>query len=360
MAFEVGIADSSEQRAAVQRLRYAIYVEELGRYLAAADHATRLLADPEDEYSWLFYALDGGEVVASTRVTWGGEADFSSRQVEQYSLEPFLAEIPKEMIAVGERTMVRPDHRGSGALDELMALTAAHTEAHDLRVCFGACEPHLLSLYIGMGQQPYADRNINSEEAGYLIPLVSFLPDAEALRGVGDSGDALPAIVQKVVGGGGGAVTSGALATPENVWQVVHGALGELDEVTVTAFADFTPDEEQRCIARSNIIECAVGDRLLKAGGTARNMFVVLEGTLEARDDGRVVGVLAAGEAFGEMAFLLEAPRQFDVYAATAGVRVLSLSEGRLRKMIAEDPVVAAKLLLNLSKMLCVRLIRSN
>src|SRR5437867_4080970 len=54
-----------------------------------------------------------------------------------------------------------------------------------------------------------------------------------------------------------------------------------------------------------NIIECAAGDRVLKEGGAARNIFVVLDGTLEVRDDDRIVGVLSAGEAFGEMAFLL-------------------------------------------------------
>ena len=102
------------------------------------------------------------------------------------------------------------------------------------------------------------------------------------------------------------------------------------------------------------------GDRVLTRGGTVRNIFVVLSGTLEVRnDEGRVINVLRAGDAFGEMAFLLERPRSFDVFSATDGTRVLSLSEGALRKMIAEDATIAAKLLLNLSKMLCVRLIRA-
>jgi CRP-like cAMP-binding protein len=70
--------------------------------------------------------------------------------------------------------------------------------------------------------------------------------------------------------------------------------------------------------------------------------------------------VLSAGDAFGEMAFLLERPRSFDVDAATDRTRILSLSEGALRTMIAEDATIAAKLLLNLSRMLCVKLIRAS
>ena len=95
-------------------------------------------------------------------------------------------------------------------------------------------------------------------------------------------------------------------------------------------------------------------------GGVARNIFVVLHGTLVVRDGDVIVNVLSAGDAFGEIAFLLERPRSFDVDTATDDTRILSLSEGALRKMIAEDATVAAKLLLNLSKMLCVRLIRAH
>ncbi|MCH7596171.1 MAG: hypothetical protein IID35_06385 [Planctomycetes bacterium] len=53
-------------------------------------------------------------------------------------------------------------------------------------------------------------------------------------------------------------------------------------------------------------------------------------------------------------------PRSVDVYAATDDVSVLSLSDGAIRRMINEDPAVAAKVLLNLSRMLCVRLIKAN
>ena len=99
---------------------------------------------------------------------------------------------------------------------------------------------------------------------------------------------------------------------------------------------------------------------MLKKGGVARNIFVVLSGTLEARDEDRVVGVLSTGDVFGEMAFLLERPRTLDIYAASTSARVLSLSESTLRKMIADDPELAAKLLLNLAKMLCVRIITTH
>ncbi len=48
-----------------------------------------------------------------------------------------------------------------------------------------------------------------------------------------------------------------------------------------------------------------------------------------------------------------------DLDAATDDTRILSPSECALRTMIAEEPTIAAKVLLNLSTMLCVRLARA-
>jgi CRP-like cAMP-binding protein len=108
-------------------------------------------------------------------------------------------------------------------------------------------------------------------------------------------------------------------------------------------------------LGKSNIIQCAAGDRVLKKGGVARNLFVVLDGNLEARDGDRLLRVMSAGDVFGEIAFLLEQPRTADVYAAT-DARILSLSESTLRELIAKKPTIAAKLLLNVSKILAMRL----
>ena len=72
----------------------------------------------------------------------------------------------------------------------------------------------------------------------------------------------------------------------------------------------------------------------------------------------RLVRILSPGDIIGELAFLLERPRSMDVYAATDDVRVLSLSESTLRDMIANDPTFAAHLLLNISKILCMRLLK--
>jgi cyclic nucleotide-binding protein len=360
-------AETEEEKLAVYRLRYDVYVEEMGRYRGAADHERRLLVEPEDETARIFYAAPDGEVVATSRLSWGGDAPFSARQIDQYQLEPFLAEVPPEAIVVGERGMVVPRLRGSPTYEQLAATSRRFIQEKRVQLLFGACEPHLLSLYMGRGARPYAKRNINSPEAGYLIPIVNVVEDIAYLRRIGSpvaemaidyGADArIPSCIDRLVTHG--SVMSQRLSSADAYWGEVHRAIGALAEGRTSALEGLSEAEAERCLGHSNIIECNTGDRVLKKGGAARNMFVVLEGTLEARDGDRLLRVMSAGDVFGEIAFLLGQPRSADVYAATDGVRVLSLSEGTIRNLIERDPSVAARLLLNISKILCLRLLQS-
>ncbi len=369
MPYEFGIAESDEERREVFRLRYDVYVEEMGRYQDAADHAERLFREPEDEQSVLFYAREeeSGRVVGTSRLTWGGHEPFPERMVSQYGLEPFLAELPAEALAVGERGMVVPRLRGSDLMMKMMGQSRDWVAERRIQIIFGNCEPHLLNLYLELGHRTYSHDNFNSREAGYLIPILFVPEDVYYLRAIGSpladetrdfGADArVPDIVNRLQRRGS-AVMSRTLTSSASYWSEVYGALDELEQNRLSALDGLEDEEAQVVLEKSNIIECDAGDRVLKKGGVARNMFIVLEGMLEVRDGDAAIAVLGPGDVFGEMAFLLERPRSRDVFAATDGVRILSTSESNLRELIESDAEIAARLLLNVSKMLCFRLLK--
>jgi hypothetical protein len=363
MTVEVFRAQTEQDREELFRFRYGVYVEEMGRYRQTADHRGRRLIEPEDAHSVLYGAREDGQVVGTSRLTLGADG-FSPRQINQYSLGSFLAEVPARLMAVGERLMVAPHLRGWAVASQLREGAREEVEAGGVRLVFGNCEPHLLSMNLSAGGRTYAEHNINSEEAGYLIPLMFLDGDTDGLAAAigsldGDGHPCLPPCIEAALARGD-AVRSASVMAPGEYWAHVQGALERLEEEELHAFAGLDPEERRECIARSNIIECAPGDRVLKEGGSSQNLFLVLDGTLEVRYQGRLVNVLGPGDVFGEMAFLLELPRQSDVYAATPGVRILSLSDGTLHKLMAEEPALAAKLLMNISRMLCGRLIKAN
>ncbi len=350
MGFELFRAESDHDREEIFRFRYSVYVEELGRYRGNADHEGRRLVEPEDGHSAIYGARHNGRLVATARLTFGTDG-FSPRQIDQYSLRPFLADLPVELVSVGERLMVVPELRGSTVAAELRAFEREDARARGIRLIFGCCEPHLLTMNLSAGGRPYAEHNINSEEVGYMIPLVWFEGDPEDLA-------AVPSVQQAL--GRGGAVHAASLMPPETYWAQVEATLEALDREELYAFSGFEQAEVLDCISRSTIIECASGDRVVKEGGSSRNLFLVLSGILLVRHEGRLLNVLGPGDVFGEMAFLLGLPRQTDVYAATPDVKIMSLSEGTLRKLMDEAPPLAAKLLFNIARMLCGRLIKAN
>ncbi len=345
----IQLAQTDEEREAVYRFRYPIYVEEKGFYQGTADHDGRRLVDPEDDRSWIVYAENDGEVVASTRVTWGG-AELSGRQIEQYGMAPFLAELPAECVAVGERVMIAPQWRGTDLLEQLGSAINPLMDEHGVLVMFGCCEPHLISYYCRY-QRPHGERNINSDDA-YLIPLVSFPKGPDALIGMGE-GPELPRCVQSVLDGTG-TVRTPLLCNPDEYRAEMRAALASLD---APVFAQLGDDDIEEITARSSMIRCAEGDRVLKKGGDARNVYVVLSGALEVHDGDHSVAVLLPGEVFGETAYLLHQRRSYDVDALSDDTRILSLSERTLCKLMDDHPAVAAKLMANISRILCRRLI---
>ncbi len=359
-------AETDRDRDAVYRLRYRVYVQEMNRYGSIADHETQRLVEPDDARSRLYLAGDGEEAVGTMRLTWGGDGPFGERHVAQYDLEPFLAEVPPEQIIIGERFMVSKPWRGGELIFRLFRTYLKFVNEKRIQLIFGDCEPHLLNLYQGLGFRTYTRKNVNSPETGYLIPLVMIPHHLDYMRAIAsplgqvlkDFGaearvpDCVPRLLAQ-----GSAVLSQRLVPGETYFRDVRSTLS-LAESNVLLFDGLGEGQVQRCLGKSSVIECRKGDRLIKKGNVAQNMFVVLSGTLEVRDGDTVVAFSGAGDIVGEMAFLLESPRTLDVYAATDDVRVLSLSESVVKKMIQEDPASAATVLLNLSKMLCHKLLR--
>ncbi len=365
MACEIRFAESETERESIFRHRYEIYVEEMDRYRSIADNERRMMIEPEDRFSRFLYARRDGEVVGAMRWTWGGDAPFTKRHIEQYSLQPVLDRVPAEQMIVGERFMISKHLRGSNLLFRMFCRYLEFCNEHRIQLVFGDCEPHLLNLYMGLGFRPYSEENINSTETGYLIPLVLVPEDVSYMREIRSplashlidygADNLIPPSLDDLLAAS--AVKSERLSASDSYWQEVSDAFTLIGHQRTTLFDGLSSDAVQPFLAKSNVIDCKMGDRVLKEGNVAQNMFVVLSGVLEIRHGDEVVAYATQGDVLGEVAFLLHTPRTADVYAATDDTRLLSLSETTVRRHIEEDPEIAARLLLNISKMLCQKLV---
>ena len=83
----------------------------------------------------------------------------------------------------------------------------------------------------------------------------------------------IPACVERIISEGS-AVISRWLVASAAYWGEVHRALSKIKGTRLSALDGFTEEETARCLEKNTILQCAAGDRLLKKGGVARNLFV--------------------------------------------------------------------------------------
>lgn len=86
------------------------------------------------------------------------------------------------------------------------------------------------------------------------------------------------------------------------------------------------------------------GDVLMRAGSTAREMLIVLDGTLCVKLGDTEIALIEAGGFAGEMGLLAGRPRNADVAAKTA-VKVLHIESRSFDNVLAEAPQIAVKML---------------
>jgi CRP-like cAMP-binding protein len=126
------------------------------------------------------------------------------------------------------------------------------------------------------------------------------------------------------------------------------------DEVSI--FHGMAPDEVARLIEMSPVISCAAGDRIVGQDLAERSVFVVLDGAVEVMRDGKSMALMTRGAVFGEIAFLLGIDRTADVIAV-GDTKVIALRERALNELIASESKLAARFLLNLARIACLKLV---
>jgi CRP-like cAMP-binding protein len=91
-------------------------------------------------------------------------------------------------------------------------------------------------------------------------------------------------------------------------------------------------------------IDVAAGRVLIRQGESGREFLVVVDGEAEVRRDGDVIAVRGPGTFFGEMALLLDRPRNASVVAKTA-MTIDVIERNDFRRLLDEYPDLHAPLL---------------
>ena len=108
----------------------------------------------------------------------------------------------------------------------------------------------------------------------------------------------------------------------------------------IGAFSGLSRQELERLAGWTFEIEVPAGEELLKEGRLAHEFFVIEDGAVEVRSDGKRIAELGPGDFFGEIA-LLEGGTRTATVVATTPLRLIVMSAHEFRRMEQEFPVLA-------------------
>jgi hypothetical protein len=229
---------------------------------------------------------------------------------------------------------------------------------------FCDCAPAMVQFYEHLGYRRYKENFVDDED-GFRIPMVLITEDitnlqkfrspfihvAEKFENTSVAAEWFHDKLPPYFG-----VASERLLSIDDFWRFLSDSL---DADKVPLLRDLTHDEVKKFLTTGIILNVKKGDKIVRKGDIGNEMFVILSGSVDVH--GRIdnkdcsVAKFSKGEIFGEMGFLDHTERSADV-VAEADMEILVLTQSFLRKSMRMIPETAAKILFNLSVILCERL----
>lgn len=370
--WRVTTVSTQADREALYAFRYEHYVERLAKDVSGTDHERRWLREPHDDLARHFLARDEqGETVGVLSGWPLNLPGMLKRYRQPLALDQFLEHFAPSQIVLSGRLAIAPAYQRTALFRDLLFASLEDHIRSGTAVGLIYCAPGLLHLYEKLGLRRYTN-NFHTEGGSYRIPLFVFLDEdylkrlRSPLRRVYRGIDTASVMDHRV----GTRVLHRALSSfvgvgritesSENIWSRIGQGGGLLD---APLFKGLTPDDLGAMLARGTVLETAPGDRVIREGELSTEAFVVVEGAFEARlgEDERSVHLytFGAGDLFGELARLQDAPRSANVYSLVAG-QLLVLNEAFLDVLRTTDPDLAKRLERNLSAILASRLAKAN
>jgi hypothetical protein len=143
------------------------------------------------------------------------------------------------------------------------------------------------------------------------------------------------------------------------IWDLLGVKLGDDPARTIPLFAGLRPAQARIVVLMGELKRFAPGESIVREGERGEEMFVIIRGSAQvwAGSDGgrRLIAEHRRGDVFGEMGLVRHDQRTADV-VASSDIEVLAVDERFLERIQRRYPRIAAKVFLNLTRILSDRL----
>ena len=357
----ISICHSDSERAELFSFRHRIWAQELG--VEVQGDAVSQMFDALDSAAINYFARDEGAIIGSLRITDLALLPQAAAIVERYNIADLVDTLALNSIAHVGRLAVDRLARGGICLFAMLQQGMLDSMQRGIRAfCFDS-SPYLLRTYEALGAVRTGPA-FNDPAMGLKLPMVLVAGDVEYFR-------ALRSPFARVLGGVDADAQASAwrakrsdlnpiapASNPDVLLAWVEQRFAREHVAPTHLLSGLTQSQQQQVLARSCIFTAQAEQEIIKPGLREDAVFIVLSGCVEVIDEhapGRVLATLEPGEFFGEMAWLLRAPRHNRVIARAAA-ELLLISADVLRQLAQSAPEISAVLMQNLARALAERL----
>lgn len=175
-------AETEEQKEALFRFRYEIYVEEMQRPQRYADHDRRIIVDPLDEAAINLVGTAEGRVVGAIRNNASVDGNLGEYE-KFYEMQQVGKDEHPAKTSITTRLMIAPEHRRGRLAVRLASASYAVGLKRGVRWNFIDCNEHLVAFFLGLGWTAYVPPAVHPEY-GLVHRMRLDLADLEHLEAV--------------------------------------------------------------------------------------------------------------------------------------------------------------------------------
>jgi CRP-like cAMP-binding protein len=362
-------ASKAIEREQIYRFRYRVYVEELGM-TTEADDDRQWLRDELDDYSTSYAIVAKDEILESLRMTHLSEVPSPDLLIKKFGMEPAIEKFGTSGICLTSRFILDRTLRHGKVIFRLMKAAFLEAQRRKVALNYGDCSPHLVPFYEHLGYRRYS-LGYNDTAYGFKLPIVMLMEDIKffervrsplrrlVLRKTDDIDlrnwfqNTYPQYQN---------LASASFLEDNDFFDLLTEEIANDPLHQVSLLKGLTQEEAQQFLREATLIELQPGDLIIRRGERDQTVFVLLAGLADiivGERDKPPLTTVGPGDSFGAVGFLTMGPRTVDVLARTY-CKVLVLSGKFIEQFVPRQPLIASKVLFNLSRELAGRLASSN
>lgn len=348
---KVLVATTPEEKQAIYRFRYQVYVEEMKKQPKDANHQERTIKDELDATAQLLYIADGEKIVATLRRNFLNMSFIPARLSQRLKLSQFTTTFGEGAVTVSSRLMIAPEYRNSSIISVLVLDSYRDSLERGNQFDLLCSAPWLLPFYANMGYRRYTDHFLDPE-VGLQVPQVLVLEDVEHLKSVRSP---FYRVARHY------SCSPFASNWFDATFPQFPSGQAQLDSsnlVLNTLFQGLEPEKMRQFLQATTIHPIQADETIVQIGDAANAMFLILSGSVEishlVNETVCTVAHLNATQTFGETNLFQQSLSPERAIALT-DTELLIVPKPAIAKLTKVMPGFMCQLLFQASHAICSR-----